>query len=607
MLRRIRQSRLLGGRLRFADAWTLKSILPSRLLSALRRVRELAVRAKARLHLNSRRARRQAARQEVETLTARPMISLVMPTYKTELRYLDEAVESVLGQLYPDWELCIVDDASEMPELRAAIQRYADSDRRIKFKALEQNGGISAASNEGLAMCGGEFVGFLDHDDTLTADALLRVAQELATDPELDVVYSDQDKLTLHGIRADPFLKPDWSPVYALGAMYIGHLLVVRRSLAEAVGGFDSAFDTIQDFEFMLRVSERTDRIHHIPQVLYHWRAIPGSIAAGTDQKSGVEELQPRAVSNHLERLGVEAVSAAHPRIPHRAVLAPRNGAVAGGKVSIVVAVRQGGRALDRLLSSLLTLTAYPDFELILVDRADGSAGAGDDERVVRIEGAPGPFGRPRANNLGAGQARGEHLIFLAEDIEIVEPDWIEQLLLHAKLPGVGAVGPLLARPDGQVEQAGIAIGLRDPAGPMLAGFPADGDGYYGSLPCAREVSALSGDCMLIRKSTFDEAGGFNESYSAEYEDFDLCRRLAKHGLKSVYAPRPRLVSHRAPAARRAGTDIIDRALFVDCWYDELARGDAYFNPGFAQQLADYVPASWRERVYRATAPLNRR
>ena len=168
-------------------------------------------------------------------------------------------------------------------------------------------------------------------------------------------------------------------------------------------------------------------------------------------------------------------------------------------------------------------------------------------------------------------------------------------------------MGPLLARPDGQVEQAGIAIGLRDPAGPMLAGFPADGDGYYGSLPCAREVSALSGDCMLIRKSTFVEAGGFNESYSAEYEDFDLCRRLAKRGLKSVYAPRPRLVSHRPPAARRAGTDIVDRALFVDCWYDELARGDAYFNPGFAQQLADYVPASWRERVYRATAPLSRR
>jgi GT2 family glycosyltransferase len=607
MLRRIRQSRLLGGRLPFADAWTLKSILPPRLLAALRRARDLGLRVRSRLHLNSRRARRQAARQEVEALTARPLISLVMPTYKTELKYLREAVESVLGQHYPEWELCIVDDASGMPELSAAIQRYADGDRRIKFKALEQNGGISAASNEGLAMCSGEFVGFLDHDDTLTDDALLRFAQEIVADPELDVVYSDQDKLTLHGIRADPFLKPDWSPVYALGAMYIGHLLVVRRSVAEEVGGFDSAFDTIQDFEFMLRVSERTDRIHHIPQVLYHWRAIPGSIAAGTDQKSGVEELQPRAVSNHLDRLGVEAVSVPHPRIPHRAVLAPRNGAAPSARVSVVVAVRKGGHALDRLLSSLLELTAYPDFELILVDRPDVETGARADERIVRVENAPGAFKRPQANNLGAARASGEYLVFLAEDTEVVEPDWIEQLLLHAGLPGVAAVGPLLARPDGLVEQAGVAIGLRDPAGPMLAGFPADGDGYYGSLPCAREVSALSADCMLVRKSAFDEVGGFDESYSTEYEDFDLCRKLAKRGLKAAYAPGARLTSHRTPAARRAATDIVDRALFVDCWYDELARGDAYFNPGFAQQLADYVPASWRERVYRATAPLGRR
>jgi len=607
MLRRIRQSRLLGHRLPFADAWTLKALLPPSLLSALRRGHDLARRVKGRLHLNSRRHRRQAARQEVEALTARPLISLVMPTYKTDLKYLREAVESVQAQHYSDWELCIVDDASGMPELSAAIQRYADSDRRIKFKALEQNGGISAASNEGLAMCSGEFVGFLDHDDTLTDDALLRFAQELVTDPELDVVYSDQDKLTLHGIRADPFLKPDWSPVYALGAMYIGHLLVVRRSVAEAVGGFDSDFDTIQDFEFMLRVSEYTDRIHHIPQVLYHWRAIPGSIAAGTDQKSGVEDLQPRAVSNHLDRLGVNALAAAHPQIPHRAVLAPRNGAALSAKVSVIVPVQRGGRALDRLLSSLLGLTAYPDFELILVESAATGGSARDDERIVRVEDAPGPFRRPRANNLGAARAGGEYLVFLAEDTEVVEADWIEQLLLHAGLPGVAAVGPLLARPDGLVEQAGIAIGLRDPAGPMLAGFPADGDGYYGSLPCAREVSALSGDCMLIRKEDFDAEGGFNESYGAEYEDFDLCRRLAKRGLKSVYAPRPRLVSHRTPAVRRAGTDIVDRALFVDCWYDELARGDAYFNPGFAQQLADYVPASWRERVYRATAPLGRR
>lgn len=546
-------------------------------------------------------------RQEVEALTTRPRISLVMPTYRTELRYLSQAVESVLSQHYPDWELCIVDDGSGDPELHAAIQRYADADPRIEFKPLPENQGISASSNEGLAMCRGEFVGFLDHDDTLSPDALLRVAQALAADPELDVVYSDSDKLTLHGIRADPFLKPDWSPVYALGAMYIGHLLIVRRSIAEAVGGFDPAFDKIQDFEFMLRVSERTDRIHHIPQVLYHWRAIPGSIAAGTDQKAGVEELQARAVTAHLGRLGVDAVGVPHPHIPHRAVLAPSNGTAPATKVSVIIAAAKGGKSLDRLLGSLLELTAYPQLETIVIAPSGSAPGAEHEGGVTWVTAAPGPFGRGATNNLGVGHASGEYLLFLSEDVEVVEPDWIEQLLLHAVLPGVAAVGPLLARPDGRVEQAGVAIGLRDPASPMLSGFPADGDGYYGALPCAREVSALSADCMLVRRSDFDAEGGFSEFYSSEYEDFDLCRRLAKRGLKTVYAPRPRLVSHRTPAARRAATDIVDRALFVDCWYEELLGGDPYFNPGFAQQLADYVPASWRERVYRATAPLGRR
>lgn len=587
------------------DAWTLKSALPPRLFAFLRRLRELWRRLR-RLHLNRPKARREAALQEVEALKSQPLISLAMPTYKSDLGYLAKAIESVRAQLYPRWELCIVDDGSGQPELDAVLHRYASLDPRIRFEPAEENGGISAATNAALAMCGGEFVGFLDHDDELTPDALLRVAQAFVADPSLDVVYSDSDKLTLHGVRADPFLKPDWSPVYALGAMYIGHLLVVRRSLAEAAGGFDSAFDTIQDFEFFLRVSERTDRIHHIPQTLYHWRAIPGSIAAGTEQKSGVEELQARAVSAHLERRGVDAVAVPHPSIPHRAVLTPRNGSAPGASVSVIVAVGGGDGGLQRLLGSLLELTSHPHLETIVIGRGE-EAPAGTPDRVTWVTGEAGAFRRGRANNIGAKAAHGEYLIFLGEDVEVVEPDWIGQLLLHAGLPGVGAVGPLLTRPDGLVDQAGVAIGLRDPAAPMLAGFPADGDGYYGALPCAREVSALSADCLLLRRADFEAEGGFNEFYSSQYEDFDLCCRLSRRGLKSVYAPRARLVNHLTPATRRVTTDAVDRALFVDCWYDELMRGDPYFNPGFAQQLADYVPAGWRERVYRATAPLGRR
>jgi glycosyltransferase involved in cell wall biosynthesis len=588
------------------DARSLKSLLPPRLFALLRRLRDLARRGRQTVHVKRPRARREAALQEVEALPSRPVISLAMPTYKSDLRYLSQAIDSVLAQHYPAWELCIVDDGSGRPELNAVLQRYADADARIKFAPAAENGGISAATNAALAMCEGEFAGFLDHDDKLTPDALLRVAQALSADPGLDVVYSDSDKLTAHGVRADPFLKPDFSPVYLLGAMYIGHLLVVRRSLAEAAGGFDSSFDTIQDFEFFLRVSERTERIHHIPQTLYHWRAIPGSIAAGTDQKDDVAELQARAVSEHLERRGVAARAVPHPTIPHRAILAPSNGSPPGAKVSVVVAAGGGEGGLRRLLGSLFGLTSYPDFEVIVTGRGEEGP-SWLPSGATWLPGTPGAFRRGHANNLGAAAAGGEYLLFLDEDVEIVEPDWIERLVLHAGLPDVGAVGPLLARPDGLVDQAGVAIGLRDPTSPMLSGFPADGDGYYGSLPCAREVSALGAECLLVRRADFDAEGGFNEFYGCQYEDHDLCQRLARRGLRSVYAPRPRLINHRTPAGRRAATDAVDRALFVDCWYDELMRGDPYFNPGFAQQLADYVPVSWRERVYRATAPLGRR
>ncbi|HVD39464.1 MAG TPA: glycosyltransferase [Solirubrobacterales bacterium] len=564
------------------DLRVLKSILPPWAIAFLRRLRDMLRRGRQ-LRLQTPRARREAALQELEALPQRPLISLVMPTYKTEPKYLREAVDSVRAQHYPEWELIVVDDGSEAPALEQTMSSYA-ADPRIRFLPLRENAGISAATNAGLEQVQGEFVGFLDHDDTLTPDALLRVAQALAEGPELDAVYSDSDKLTIGGVRADPFLKPDWSPVYALGAMYIGHLLVVRTAVAKAAGGFDSAFDKIQDFEFMLRVSERTDRIHHIPQILYHWRAIPGSIAAGTEQKSGVEELQARAVSQHLERLGLPARAEPHPAIPHRAVLRPANGAAPQPQVSIVIRGREGSPELERLLRSL-ERTVYPELEVIVVENGSRAA----------------------AHNKGAGEASGEYLLFLAPDTEVVDPAWLSQLVLHASLPDVAAVGPKLVRPDGKVEQAGVAIGLRDPAAPMLAGVDAEGDGYYGALPCSREVSGLSAECMLVRREDFEREGGFLELYACEYEDLDLCQRLARNNRKCVYAATAVVVTHRSDIARRAGSDIVDRALFVDTWYDRLAAGDPYFNRGFTRQRADYVPSGWLEPVHRAVGAMRSR
>jgi GT2 family glycosyltransferase len=474
-------------------------------------------------------------------LADRPLISVVMPAHETDPRHLREAIASVRAQSYPDWELVVVDDGSERPDTRRAITRAVSRDPRITARMLERNQGISAATNAGLELCHGQLIAFLDHDDTLAPDALLRVAQAFAGG-DVDVVYTDQDKLTPEGRRTDPFLKPDFSPVYALGAMYPGHLLVVRRELISEAGGLDPDFDTVQDFELLLRLSERTERMHHIPEVLYHWRAIPGSIALGEDEKEGVTDLQARAVNAHLARRGIAAEAVPHPAIPHRLRLRPQP--------------RRSDPAVD------------------IVTAARRSAG--------------------RQANLAAGRGDGEFILFLGEETEVVERDWIEQLLLYGEMPGVGAVGPTQIRPDGRVSAAGVAIGLYDPTTPVMEGFDAGEDGYYGALSCAREVSAVGMECMLVRRSLFDRVGGFEEAYSRQFQDYDLCLKLRRAGASVICAPAPRTIDRRTESQRRSDFDVIDRAVFVDRWYERLAAGDPYYSRGFVREAADYTPSAFR-------------
>jgi O-antigen biosynthesis protein len=504
----------------------------------------------------------------MDFLAERPVISLVMPTYETDPAYLREAIGSVRSQTYPLWELRIVDDRSTSSRTRKVIRRAVSRDSRISARLLQENRGISAATNAGLELCNGDLVAFLDHDDLLTPDALLAVARAYE-EHGFDVAYSDQDKVTARGEITDPFLKPDWSPVYALGAMYPGHLLVVRRDLVQEVDGLDGAFDSIQDFELLLRLSERTERIHHIPDRLYHWRAIPGSIALGAEEKPGVTELQALAVNAHLRRRGIAAEAAPHPSHPHRLRLLPLPG-TERPRVSVVIPARgEAERAV-----SVRERTAAPEPEVILVD-------AGPDES----------FNPAKLANAGARRATGEFLAFLGEDTEVTDPDWLEQLLLHLGLPGVGAVGPVLTDPQGRVAAAGMAIGLYDPAVPVMRGFPADADGYYGSLACAREVSAVGMDCLVMRRSDFESVGGFAEDYSRQFADLDLCLRLGERGLATVCAPGPRIVSHKTDAQRLEDFDVLDRALFVDRWWESLEAGDPYYHRGFLGEAADYTPS----------------
>ena len=342
----------------------------------------------------------EAVGADLEALPSRPLISVVMPTYETEPRHLREAIWSVATQEYPNWELVIVDDGSTNRSTHRELTRWGARDERIVVRMLDRNSGISAATNHAIEQCRGELVAFLDHDDALTADALLHMARAFG-DAEVDVAYSDQDKITARGERTDPFLKPDWSPVYALGAMYIGHLLVARRELIREAGGLDPAFDGIQDFELLLRMSERTDRIRHVDRVLYHWRAIAGSVALDPSEKQGIDELQARAVNEHLRRRAIRARAVSHGEIEHRVRLEP-GAADSDPSVSVVIPTRDGKTGA---LAPLLERTSYPRLEVIVVQPEWVGGNGAPTEAVLHVRRSgrhvqPWPRGEPGSGTV---------------------------------------------------------------------------------------------------------------------------------------------------------------------------------------------------------------
>ena len=523
--------------------------------------------------------------------TADPLFSVVTPTYNSKPEWLAEAALSLVNQSIADWEWCIVDDGSDKRETKKLLELLRRVSPRVRVN-FAPSAGISAACNQALDLARGEYVCFLDHDDLLHPFALEAMLEKMREG--CDVAYSDEDKLDdPTGEVVEPFFKPDWSPEYFRGAMYVGHLLCVRRELA-ATTKFDPAFDGVQDFEFMLRLSEAGPRIGHIPKILYHWRKTPGSIAEKTDAKPQIGLLQERAVNAHLQRTGLPA-RAEQSELPHRLKIipAPRREYT---RVSIIIPTRDAPEVLGRCLKSVFERTSHPNFEVILMDNetTDERALAMMKEYPVRRIPFPNPFNFSRANNQGAAAATGELLVFLNNDTEVIAEDWLQQLAYYAEQPDVGAAGALLAYDDRTVQHAGVALGMRGTADHTMRGFPIDGDGYAGNLACAREVSVVTGACLMIRKAVFEEIGGFNEHFFTAYQDVDVCLRLRARELRVICTPRALLLHPEFVSRPSYYYDIIDRMLLLDRWEDVIKRGDPYYNPNLDLERGDYSRRSAR-------------
>ena len=514
---------------------------------------------------------------------ALPRFTIITPTFNTKVRWLTEAAHSLLSQTFKDWEWCVVDDGSTSLQTRRILESLAHLSPRLHISFAER-GGISVAKNQAIALASGKYLCFMDDDGLLAPNALGLISRKI--DEGFDIVYSDEDRLNeATGEPGEAFFKPDWSPEYFRAVMYIGHLLTARRTLAEKIG-FDKAFDDIHDFEFMLRLSETSPRIGHIPKALYHWRKIAATGADGPGAEPDLDLLQKRAVDAHLNRMGLPAETKI---CGDRRLRIIPNRKPNPSNISIIIPTKDAPLLIGRCLASIYEQTTYPRFEVIVMDNGTTDASARDIMRsypVRRLE-FPNPFNFSRANNLGSEQVSDGFLVFLNNDTEVVTPDWLEHLLYYAEQPDVGAVGPLLLYNDRTVQHAGVALGMRGTADHVMRGFSPDMDGYAGSLASAREVSAVTAACTMMSKSRFEEVGRFNDYFATAYQDVDLCLRLRERGLRIIYTPQAVLIHHES-ASRKDYYDMVDRMFLLDQWETVIERGDPYFNRNFDLERGDY-------------------
>lgn len=521
----------------------------------------------------------------------RPTISVVVPVFNAPAEYLAAMLDSVLAQTYPHWQLCVADGGSTAPHVAPLLRDYAAHDARIDVQPLGENRGIAANTNAALARATGEFVAFLDHDDTLAPFALFEVVRALNERPDADVIYSDEDKIDPAGrCRFRPHFKPDWSPDMLRSHNYVCHLLVMRQSLLAELGGLRAGFDGAQDHDLVLRATERTERIVHVPKVLYHWRAHPASTAESRSAKLDAQPAGARAVAEHLERIG-RAGDVSPTVVPGTYTI--RYVLREWPCVSIVIPNHDQVELLRQCVASI-DRSSYRNFELVIAENGSREPATHAyyaelrRRSNVRIVEWGEPFNYAAVNNFAVRQSSGEMVLFLNNDTEALHPDWIERMLEHAVRPEVGAVGAKLLYPDGTVQHAGVIVGMGGNAAHLHQNAPADHHGYFGRLTYVQNFSAVTAACLMCRRDAFDAVGGFDERFALCYNDVDFCLKLREKGLLVVWTPEARLRHYesktRGPDDTPAKAERFRResTMFWERWSDLLRRGDPYYSPNLS-------------------------
>lgn len=548
--------------------------------------------------------------KEIAEWSSRPLISVVMCDCNEKPECVSRTIKSVCNQIYPHWQLCVSDDASTTPAIRPFLEKYAAQDQRIHATFRSQNGVIRAKSSAALAVANGDYVALIDADDILSEDALFWVAREIMLHPDVDLLFTDEDKIDQNDMRFDPYFKPAWNSALMLSQNIFCHLGVYRRRLIEDVGMFREEYEGAQDYDLILRCAAKTsaDRIRHIPRVLYHGRALPSSTAALSSAKSHAWEAGRSAISDRLRDARLEALVRPALGIFYQVDYSPPK---PQPFVSILMPSKLDSSAVVKCLASLLRETTYENFELLILAHAEHLQVARRNRdvaellahsRVRCVNHEEVPFNFSRVNNLGARVAQGDLLCFVNDDVEVISRDWLERLVSRVMLDGVGAVGPMLYYPSNTIQHAGVILGAGGVADHTFKKRRRGYSGSFGLGALEQDYSAVTAACMLIRRNVFEDVSGFDEMLPVAFNDVDLCMRMRQTGARIIWTPTVEMYhhesltfGHHASHARR-GQFQNDSKLMRERWKDVL-ESDPCYNPNLSLVRGSMFSLAWPPRL----------
>ena len=536
------------------------------------------------------------ARQRKKKWKEPVTISVLVPAYRTPEVFLRQMIESVLNQTYPHLELCIADGSGENISVEKVVKEYQAKDQRVRYQRLEKNEGIAGNTNAAIRMATGDYLALFDHDDLLAPNALFEVASTIEKD-KADVVYTDEDKV-MSDLKEhfQPHFKPDFNPDLLCSNNYICHLFVVKRSLALKLGGQDPAYDGAQDYDFIFRCTEEADKIVHIAKILYHWRVHQASTADNPTSKMYAFDAGKRAIEAHLQRIGAKAEVSHTKDLGFYRVKYQVQG---NPKVSIVIPNKDEKETLKKCLESIWQKTTYSNYEIILVENNSTTREIRDyyqeldGKNGVRVVYWDKEFNYSAINNFGISYAKGEYILCLNNDITVISPEWMEELLANCQRPEVGIVGARLYYPDNTIQHAGIVLGMGGCAGSLFVGLARSRGGYLHKAALQQDLSAVTAACFMVKKEAFEKVGGFEEKLAVAFNDVDFCLKVRHAGYLVVYDPYAELYHHESKTRGYENTEAKKRRFqeeieYMRChWMPDILR-DPYYNENLSLKASDY-------------------